>query len=58
MQNYGVFSQLRSKLAITHTFAMKWKEKYDAVVVDCHHSLHLCGDRMKMSITKKKFFFF
>ena len=24
---------------------IKWKERYDAVVVDCHH----CGDRMKMS---------
>ena len=29
-------------------------EIYDAVVVDCHHSLHLCGDRMKMSLPKKK----
>ena len=22
----------------------------DAVVVDCHHSSHLCGDRMKQSL--------
>ena len=27
------------------------------VVVDCHHRLHLCRDRMKMSLPKKKFFF-
>ena len=38
-QNYDIFCQFRSKLAITHTIAIKWKEKYDAVVVDCHHSL-------------------
>ena len=49
MQNYSFFCQFRSKLAI------QWKETYDAVVVDCHHSLHLCGDRMKMSLFKKKF---
>ena len=29
--------------------SIAWKEKYDAVVVDYHHSLHLCGERMKMS---------
>ena len=50
MQNYGIFSQFRSKLAITHTIAIKWKQKYNAVVLDCHHSLRLCGDRMKMSL--------
>ena len=48
-QNYGIFCQFRSKLAIIHTIAIKWKEKYNAVVEDCH-SLHLCGDRMKMSL--------
>ena len=56
-QNYGIFCQFRSKLAITHTIAIKTKEKYDAVVADCHH----CGDRMKMSLPKKKkkkFYFF
>ena len=47
MQNYGIFCQFRSKLAITHTIAIKWKEKNNAVVVDCHH-------RMKMSLPKKK----
>ena len=26
----------------------------DAVVVDCYHSLRLCGDRMKMSLPTKK----
>ena len=31
-KNYDIFCQCRSKLSIT---AMKWKEKYDAVVVDC-----------------------
>ena len=51
--NYGLFCQFRSQLAITHTIAIKWKEKYDAVVVDS--SLHLCGDRMKMRLLKKKF---
>ena len=35
MQNYGIFCQFRSKLAITHIIAIKLKEKYDAVVVDC-----------------------
>ena len=34
-QNYGIFCQFRSKLAITHTVAITWKEKHDAVVVDC-----------------------
>ena len=46
MQSYGIFYQFRSKLAITHTIAIKWKEKYVTVVVDCH----LCGDKMKMSL--------
>ena len=46
------------KLAITHTIAIKWKEKYDAVVVDCHHRLRLCGDRMKMGLHKKGIFYF
>ena len=49
-------SQFRSKFAITHTIAIKWEEKYDAVVVDCHHTLRLCGDRIKMGLLKKKFF--
>ena len=52
MQNYGMFCRIRSKLAITNTIAIEWKEKYVAVVVDCHHSFCLCGDRMKMSLTK------
>ena len=38
---YVIFCKFRSKLAIKHTIAIKCKEKYDAVVVDCHHSLHL-----------------
>ena len=38
---------------ITHTIAINWKERHDAVVVDCHHSLRFCGDRMKMSLPKK-----
>ena len=54
MQNYSIFCQFRSKLAITHNIAIK-KEKYDAVAVDCHHSLHLL---MKMSLPKKKIIFF
>ena len=57
-QNYAIFYLFRSKLAITHTTATKWKEKYDAVVEDCQHSLRLCGDRMKMSHPKKMFVFF
>ena len=39
------------------TIAIKQKEKYNAVVVDCHHSLCLCSDRMKMSPPKKIYFF-
>ena len=58
VQNFGINCQFRSKLAITHTITIKWKEKYDAVVVDCHHSLCLCDDRMKMSPPKKNIFFF
>ena len=50
MQNYN--SQFRSKLNIT--LSIKWKDKYDAVVVDCHHSLRLYGDRMEMSLSYKK----
>ena len=38
--------------------AIKWKEKYDAVVVDCHHSLHLCGGNENESPKKKKKEFF
>ena len=44
----------RSKLAITHPIAIKWKVKYDAVVVDCQHSLCFCGAKMKMNPLKKK----
>ena len=57
MQNYGNFCQFRSKLAISHIIASKWKEKYNAVVVDCHHSLRLCGDKIKMSLPNFFFFF-
>ena len=32
-QNYHIFCQFRSKLAITHTFAIKWKEKYNSEIV-------------------------
>ena len=53
MQKYGIFCPI----------AIKWKEKNNAVVVDCHHSLcgdrshhSLCGHRMKMSLLKKCFF--
>ena len=31
---------------------LKCKEIYDAVVVDCHHSLRSCGDKMKISFPK------
>ena len=53
-ENYGIFCQFGSKLAIAHTIAIKWKEKYDAVVglVNCHHSLLLCGRLMRMSHPK------
>ena len=37
-QNYKIFCQFRS-IAITNTTAIKWQEKYDSVVADCHHSL-------------------
>ena len=60
MQNYVIFCKFRSELAIAQSIAIKWKEKYDAVVVDCHHSLCLCGDIMKKSLPRKKkrnFFF-
>ena len=46
MQNYDNICQFR----ITHTIAIKWKEKYDVVVVDPQHSLGFYGDRMKMSL--------
>ena len=46
-QNYCIFCQFRSKLAITHTTVFKWKEKYDAVVVDCHHSLRCVVNEWK-----------
>ena len=49
-RNHGIFCQFRSKLAITHNIAIKWKERYDAVVVDCHH----CGDRENEPPKKKK----
>ena len=55
MQNYITFCQFISKLAIKHTIALKWREKYYAVVVDCH-SLRLCGDKMKMSLPKNNLF--
>ena len=53
MQSYSIFCQFRSTLVLTHTIAIKRKEKYNAEVVDCHCSLRLCGDRMKMSLPKK-----
>ena len=49
-QNYGTFCQLRSKLANTHTITILCEEKYDTMVVDCHHSLCFCGDRTNMSL--------
>ena len=58
MQNYGILCLFRSKLAITHTIAIEWREKYDAIAVDCHQVLYLCVGRMKMSLPKKKIFFF
>ena len=45
------FCQFRSKEAIIHTIAIKWKECSGSI--DCHHSWRLCGDRMKMSLPKK-----
>ena len=56
VQSYHIFYQFRSTLVITRTVAIKWKEKYHAVVVNCHHSWGLCGDRMKNSLPKKNFF--
>ena len=50
-QSYSIFCQFRSTLVITHTIAIKWKEKYHAVVVNYHHSLRLCGDKMKKSLS-------
>ena len=56
-QSYSIFCQFISKLAITHASAIKSKEKCDAMVVDCHHSLRLCVDKMKMILSKRFFFF-
>ena len=54
-QNYAIFCQFGIKLAITHTIAIRWKEKYDALVVNCHHSLGACGgDRLKMILNLKR----
>ena len=47
MQNYSIFCQFGSKLAITHTIAIRGRGKNNAVVVDCHH-------RMKMGLPKNK----
>ena len=52
--NHDIFCQFGSKLAISHTFAIKLMEKYDVVVVDCPHSFGFCDDRMKMSLPEKK----
>ena len=54
-QKYDIFCQFRRKLGITHTIAIEWKEKYVAEVVDCHHTLLSCGDRIKKSL--HNFFF-
>ena len=35
---YGIFYQFRSTLVITHTIAIKWKEKYHAVEIPCSGS--------------------
>ena len=45
-------ASLESKLAIIHTIATKWKEKYDALVVDCRHRLCSCGDIENESLKK------
>ena len=47
---YSTFCQLRSKLANTHSITILCEEKYDTMVVDCHHSLCFCGDRTNMSL--------
>ena len=64
MCNFGVRSRFLDVIygvrppngspAITHTITIKWKEKYNAVEVDCHHNLRLCGDRICLSKKKKK----
>ena len=38
----GIFGQLKNKLAITHSIAIKLKEKKEAMVVDCHHVACVC----------------
>ena len=41
MQNYGIYGQFESKSVLPLNGR---RNKMDAVVVDCHHSLHFCGD--------------
>ena len=47
MQNDSINCQIVSEFAITLTIAIRWKEKYDVVVVYYHHSLRSCGDKVK-----------
>ena len=54
VRNYSICGQLKNKLGITDTIAIKLKEKYDARVVNCHCVACVCGDCMK--ILKKKSF--
>ena len=56
-QNYDIFCPFKSKLAITYTISIKSKDKYDAVVVDCYHSLRLRGQN-EMSLPKKYIYIF
>ena len=44
MHNYVIIWSIKNKIAITHTFAIKLKEKQVAMVVDCHHVACVCGD--------------
>ena len=52
---FSVSLEANLNLVIIHTIAIKWQEKYDAVVVNCHHRLRFYGDRMKMNLPKKIF---
>ena len=54
----SVYKQIsHCPLHILNYYCHLMEGKYDVVVVDCHHSLCLCGDKMKMSLPNFFIFF-
>ena len=53
-----IFGQLINKLAITHTIAIKLKEKLTSMVVECQHLVKILKKNPNLQKKKKNIYFF